>query len=84
MSLVIRIVFGLLAALIVGIIAYFVVATIIVYATFFMTPTMWAEWNMLTLPFQYSVEWGYCNPLVHLITIIIMVISFIIGAITLD
>jgi len=84
MSLISRIFFGFIVALVVGIVTYLIAATIAVWLTFFATPSMWMEWNMITLPFQYSFDWGYFNPFVQLITIVVMVIVFFGGAATLD
>lgn len=84
MELLARTIVGFVAGLMLGIIVLFLGATVAVWITFFFTPTLWAEWNILTLPFQYTMDWGYYNPTVQIVALIGLVIGFIFGAASID
>ncbi len=84
MSTVLKIIVSLFLALTCGVIVLVAAATVMTWITFFFTPLMWVDWNLMTLPFQYNVEWGYSNFLVQGIALLAILIAFVATVLGLD
>jgi hypothetical protein len=79
-----RILLSLVVGLIIGFLVYVIGALILTWITFYLTPTVWLQWNTITLPFQYYIDWGYMNLWLRILTLVGVMFGFIVSILSSD